>query len=121
PVSAMPTAVPGTATAEVFRKPEGAGFVPPFAGSAPPNRDDPVLAAVPVGALNEAAPGPEPVSPDQTGSSAAPPPDQAALNLPPQEGQVDGRVHYWLYDKIAELQRERQSRLQRVFNFLRGK
>jgi hypothetical protein len=37
--------------------------------------------------------------------------------LPP----VDGEVHMWLYEKIAALQRERQSRLQKIISFLRGK
>src|SRR5262249_33763771 len=38
---------------------------------------------------------------------------QPALDLPPHGGHVDGEVHVWLYDKIAELQRERQGRLQK--------
>jgi predicted component of type VI protein secretion system len=45
--------------------------------------------------------------------------ESATSSGPPAEG--DGEVHVWLYDKIAELQRERQSRLQRIIGFLRGK
>jgi hypothetical protein len=33
---------------------------------------------------------------------------------------VEGEVHVWLYDKIAALQKERQTRLQKILNFLRG-
>jgi pSer/pThr/pTyr-binding forkhead associated (FHA) protein len=57
-------------------------------------------------------------------AAAAPAPTaaQPMLNIPqPPLAAVDGEVHMWLYEKIAALQRERQSRLQRIINFLRGK
>jgi hypothetical protein len=41
--------------------------------------------------------------------------------LPATPEPADNNVHVWLYDKIAELQRERQSRVKRLFDFLRGK
>ena len=48
-------------------------------------------------------------------------PTSPGLDLPqPPLGPVDGEVHLWLYEKMAALQRERQSRLQKIINFLRG-
>ncbi len=42
-----------------------------------------------------------------------------SFELPTQQDAADGDA--WLYDKIADLQRERQSRTKRLFDFLRGK
>jgi pSer/pThr/pTyr-binding forkhead associated (FHA) protein len=55
----------------------------------------------------------------ETSEAAAVPP---GLKIPqPPLAAVDGEVHVWLYEKIAALQRERQSRLQKIISFLRGK
>jgi len=44
------------------------------------------------------------------------------LELPqPKTDPNDGAVHIWLYDRITQLQRERQSTLKKIFNFLSGK
>lgn len=85
---------------------------PPAAAAAPPAPPCPAPANQPA-----AAPAiPEPAA-DPLVSSKLPP-----LQLPqPQADPNDGAVHIWLYDRITQLQRERQSTLKKIINFLAGK
>jgi pSer/pThr/pTyr-binding forkhead associated (FHA) protein len=86
------------------------------------------------GAVSPATPGPVPVSQPTTTLPIQEPATQEAANdplvstnLPPLElpqpnpDASDGAVHVWLYDRITELQRERQNTLKKIFNFLAGK
>ncbi len=92
--------------------------------------DKPSQAARPT--TSPVAPNPVPTSPAVAPAEA--PADQEAAadplvstKLPPLElpqpttDANDGAVHIWLYDRITELQRERQSTLKKILNFLSGK
>jgi hypothetical protein len=85
-----------------------------------PQEDEAPPAAAPSEATAPAA-ADEPEASAPAGA-AAPFTRQRAFTVPDPSGcPVDGELHLWLYEKIATLQRERQSRLQKIISFLRGK
>jgi pSer/pThr/pTyr-binding forkhead associated (FHA) protein len=75
-----------------------------------------VPSAAPTSQPATAATAPEPAVGPLVSSKLPP------LQLPqPKADPDDGAVHIWLYDRITQLQRERQSTLKKILNFLAGK
>jgi pSer/pThr/pTyr-binding forkhead associated (FHA) protein len=65
---------------------------------------------------------PKPVTVGESATATpAPKVKQSKIKLPEQPEVAEDDSQAWLYDQIAALQRERQTRLKRLFDFLRGK
>jgi pSer/pThr/pTyr-binding forkhead associated (FHA) protein len=102
--------------------------LPPTAGFTAHTRTDPAAgsarppaASQPPGGKHPKKPTPGP-RPQPVAPSAAPGPSAAAASpkVMPQ-GQSDENLHAWLSERILAIQQERQSRWQKVMNFLTGK
>jgi pSer/pThr/pTyr-binding forkhead associated (FHA) protein len=75
-----------------------------------------------VNVTDMASPAAQPTPPLPRGVASPTSKGWPSLNSPPSgTAPRDREVHIWLYEKIEALQRERQSRLQKIMNFLRGK
>lgn len=78
-------------------------------------------------AASEAAPAPAPVAAPEAAEPEPATDPLISTKLPPLElpqpkaDPNDGAVHIWLYDRITQLQHERQSTLKKIVNFLSGK
>ena len=75
----------------------------------------------------QAAPSSPAAAAGPLGSAAGPgqgtpmPPEQPVPDTPPAGGGAVADVHVWLHQRIAEIQKERQSRFQRILNYVLGK
>lgn len=57
---------------------------------------------------------------DQTANLTPAASEPLVTGEPPESLEAEQEMHTWLYDQIAMLQRERESRLQKLINFLSG-